>query len=374
MDKDYDDFITALQNERTGNKLNWSASQMKPQTQPQNAQQNTRSRDMMHWAMNSRENLVTPQNPVLTSELRDIEAAEKGDKSSKWYKRLEEAWNSNNLEEYEKIEQEMKSRKDSIKNVLSVAGRIHDDDGLGQLVANYQAGSLELEAKRAQGEYNKNPTLENKELAEGISSAADSFNRTNAETLENDITPAWILREVANNLPEIIDRAGTGIKRLDASAVRDAIAESDKEIKDKAMDIHYSRNQYNVDLPETIAEAAAMGWGIEDQDYCHMFGVPIGENVKYVPLNGEGGEQIFSSTTGEVVNDPRNRGSYNFYNPKEHKIAHSITDVTPWVLWGNDLKDTTKISERIAIPLAYKFWEEKVLNPYNTILGVHGIK
>ena len=31
-EKDYEDFITALQNERTGNKLNWSAGQMKPQT------------------------------------------------------------------------------------------------------------------------------------------------------------------------------------------------------------------------------------------------------------------------------------------------------------------------------------------------------
>ncbi|MBR5314656.1 MAG: hypothetical protein IKU45_04525, partial [Clostridia bacterium] len=31
-EKDYEDFITALQNERTGNKLNWSAGQMKPQS------------------------------------------------------------------------------------------------------------------------------------------------------------------------------------------------------------------------------------------------------------------------------------------------------------------------------------------------------
>lgn len=53
--------------------------------------QKRHSQDMMQWSMRQIDKLSPAQNTEFAKELRDIEAAEKGDANSEWYKRLEAA-------------------------------------------------------------------------------------------------------------------------------------------------------------------------------------------------------------------------------------------------------------------------------------------
>ena len=214
--KDYDDFWNAFHEESTGEKLNWAANQLqvKPKQQQTNVQstpQNTRSRDMMHWAMNSSGNLATPQNPVLTNELRDIEAAEKGDANSEWYKRLEAAWEAGDLEAYEKVEREMKAQKERIDYILTNRGRTYDDNFVGQFGANYRAGRMSQDEALAWNEYYKSPTEENRAYAESISDTLEHFRKNNAETLADDATLPWVSQSLAGNLPQMMDQTKAGL-------------------------------------------------------------------------------------------------------------------------------------------------------------------
>ena len=118
-------------------------------------------------------------------------------------------------------------------------------------------------------------------------------------------------------------------------------------LENEVRKIHYSRNKYNTPLPETIDEAKTWGWGIEEADYCHQFGVPAGgtRNVKYIPSK-DGREQIFTHD-GKVDNSPENIGTYNFFNPQESLALHGAFDFVPWVRFGNTPDDTTTIPQRI---------------------------
>ena len=180
-------------------------------TQRQSTPQNRHSQDMMQWAMQERKNLTPPQNPVLTNELRDIEAAEKGDANSEWYKRLEAAWEAGDLEEYEKVEREMKAQKERANYILNNRQRTYDDDFFGQFGANYRMGRMAQNEALAWNEYYKSPTKENKAYAESISDTLGYFRQNNAETLADDATLPWLSQSLAGNLPQMIDQTKAGL-------------------------------------------------------------------------------------------------------------------------------------------------------------------
>ena len=133
---------------------------------------------------------------------------------------------------------------------------------------------------------------------------------------------------------------------------------------------HYSRNKKNVPVPKTIDEAKAMGWQKERLDYCHNFDTPNISNSKYVSSDGRG-EQIFDSSRNPVTS-PENMPTYNFFHPSKQKFMHSLTDVAPWVLWGNSPDDSTAKLERIVTPLVLQYYEENVLPRISDSSGVSG--
>ena len=184
---------------------------MQAKPQKQTPPQNRNSRNMMHWAMRERENLAPPQNTALTSELRDIEAAEKGDSNSEWFKRLESAWSSGDLDTYEAVEREMKAQKDRINYILKNRERTYDDNFFGQFGANYRAGRMSQDEALAWNEYYKSPTKENRAYAESISDTLAHFRENNAETLADDATLPWLSQSLAGNLPQMIDQTKAGI-------------------------------------------------------------------------------------------------------------------------------------------------------------------
>ena len=57
-------------------------------------------------------------------------------------------------------------------------------------------------------------------------------------------------------------------------------------------------------------------------------------------------EAIYNSKTKKEVTDPRDIGTYNFFDPVEQPALHVAFDVVPWILWGNSGEDSTNIFER----------------------------
>ncbi len=233
------------------------------------------------------------------------------------------------------------------------ADKVYEDDFWGQVGANYYEGSFELEEKQAWDKYNQNPTLENKKVAEDISAALKNFRQRNSEVLENDITPAWIVREFAGELPEILDGMEDGIKQKDLGMIQDAFSDNMDEIIDKAKDIHYSRNQYNVDLPQNSIEAEKLGWRDGVAANCHQFTAEDGKpHIKYVSPDGRR-EVIFDSEGNYVITADEDMGTYNYADP-DLWMEHFVVDILPWIIYGNTPKDSTEPYERIGASISGK--------------------
>ncbi len=69
-------------------------------------------------------------------------------------------------------------------------------------------------------------------------------------------------------------------------------------------------------------------------------------NIVYISEDGHK-EAVYDSK-GQLVTDPTNMGSYNYYYYKEHPFRHFFFDTAPWILWGNSEADTSTVGERIA--------------------------
>lgn len=46
-------------------------------------------------------------------------------------------------------------------------------------------------------------------------------------------------------------------------------------------------------------------------------------------------EAIYDKNTGNLVTDPRDIGTYIYYDPTTNAFMHGVFDVVPWVFWGN---------------------------------------
>ena len=125
------------------------------------------------------------------------------------------------------------------------------------------------------------------------------------------------------------------------------------EINMPSQEEHYNRNSKN-EPPPTEAEVPK-DWLTSDKNdterehgpsaNAHQFTSPDRSNVKYVSPDGTM-EAIYNSK-GELVEDPRDVGTYNFCPSGKSMIGHYIQDVRPWIRWGNSPEDTTTPWQRM---------------------------
>lgn len=117
-----------------------------------------------------------PDDASLWAEISDIQAAKKGDKTSKWYQRLEQAWALGKLDVYEMVEQRMndlekdlRSRldgkiysKSSLQSLAEIGAQLHDhfsyDSGLDDQASKNRIynESLDLSSYKSTGGYINN--------------------------------------------------------------------------------------------------------------------------------------------------------------------------------------------------------------------------
>lgn len=114
---------------------------------------------------------------------------------------------------------------------------------------------------------------------------------------------------------------------------------------------HYLRNRLNKNLPKNDAEAEKRGWRkLSDKDSSmHQFHQEDGvKNSKWVSPSGH--REVVFTGKGEnqhITTDPRDQGTYNFFDPKKHPLGHAALDVLPYIIVGNSMDDGTIMFDRI---------------------------
>lgn len=109
--------------------------------------------------------------------------------------------------------------------------------------------------------------------------------------------------------------------------------------------LHYERNSKQPEFPAVFDPVYFAGWDDTVPADCHQFSSSDRTNVKYVCPDGCC-EAIYDST-GKLVTDPRDVGTYNYFPSTESVVGHAVLDVLPWILWGNTIDDPTTPIERI---------------------------
>lgn len=150
--------------------------------------------------------------------------------------------------------------------------------------------------------------------------------------------------------PEQRAEARAAIQRLYENYLEDRETEvfalvREEKIPTKAQ--HYNRNRSMPleILPKSPEEAEQWGWNDGVAADCHQFTSPDKTNRKYVSPDGKL-EAIFDKN-GNLVTASEDCGTYNFSDPTEDPIGHFYMDVLPWIVWGNDEKDSTDIRMRL---------------------------
>lgn len=114
---------------------------------------------------------------------------------------------------------------------------------------------------------------------------------------------------------------------------------------------HYLRNKLNKDLPQNDADAKEKGWRkLSDKDSSmHQFHKEDGvKNSKWVSPDGH--REVVFTGKGEnqhITTDPRDQGTYNFFDPKKYPLGHAVFDVMPYVVLGNSVDDGTIMFDRV---------------------------
>lgn len=114
---------------------------------------------------------------------------------------------------------------------------------------------------------------------------------------------------------------------------------------------HYTRNQLNVDLPKNDKDAAKKGWRklSSKESAMHQFSQHDGvENSKWVSPDGHR-EVVFTGKgkNQRITDDVRDEGTYNYYDPQVDPFKHTIYDVLPYIVFGNESNDPTTAAGRI---------------------------
>lgn len=112
-------------------------------------------------------------------------------------------------------------------------------------------------------------------------------------------------------------------------------------------DVHYARNK-NMDpafMPKSPQQALEWGWSDKVGADCHQFTSPDKSHTKYVSPDGK--DEVIFDAQGNTVTAPEDYGTYNFANPRKDPVGHFYKDVLPWLVWGNDERDTTNMEQRV---------------------------
>lgn len=114
---------------------------------------------------------------------------------------------------------------------------------------------------------------------------------------------------------------------------------------------HYLRNQNNTGLPKNDAEAKKMGWKklSAKESAMHQFNQADGVlNSKWISKDGHK-EVVFTGKgkNQRITKDPRDIGTYNFYDPTVNPFKHTISDVLPYIVLGNTEDDPTTAVGRV---------------------------
>ncbi len=111
---------------------------------------------------------------------------------------------------------------------------------------------------------------------------------------------------------------------------------------------HYDkRKAKNTSVPKTYDEAMKKdGADNTISAACHQFTAGDEPNKKVCWPDGT--EGIYNSS-GELVLDPRDVGTYNFSVPNGgwSSVWHGVVDVAPWIIFGNDDDDNTWMYQRV---------------------------
>lgn len=114
---------------------------------------------------------------------------------------------------------------------------------------------------------------------------------------------------------------------------------------------HYKRNQYNTDLPINDADAEKRGWVklSAKKSAMHQNVKTDGVlNSKWISPDGHK-EVVFTGkgANQRITKDPRDEGTYNFFNPNVNPFKHTVYDVIPYIFLGNESNDVTTMDFRI---------------------------
>ena len=72
------------------------------------------------------------------------------------------------------------------------------------------------------------------------------------------------------------------------------------------------------------------------------------DNVKFV--SPWGSDEYVYNGQGDLVTDPANRGTYNYFDPTMQPLRHFLGDMLPYYLWGNSPDDPTPWWNRLTGP------------------------
>jgi len=127
----------------------------------------------------------------------------------------------------------------------------------------------------------------------------------------------------------------------------DFVTDNNETMRD-FRDIHYNRNNLNGDPPQSFVGWDSSENGGPEAD-CHQFTSPDKSNIKYVSSDGH--KEFIVNSQNDIVDDPRDVGTYNFVPSNKNgiigKIGHAAYDVIPWIVYGNSVDDTTTIFDRV---------------------------
>ena len=151
------------------------------------------------------------------------------------------------------------------------------------------------------------------------------------------------------NVPDRIRIRSTALRLIAILAVDGAAGRSLKKRLEEvpSKDVHYSRNK-NMDpafMPKSPQQALEWGWSDKVGADCHQFTSPDKSHTKYVSPDGK--DEVIFDAQGNIVTAPEDYGTYNYANPSKDPVGHFYKDVLPWLIWGNDERDTTNMDQRV---------------------------
>ena len=216
-----------------------------------------------------------------------------------------------------------------------------------------------------------------------IYSFASTYNKNNDEYLRygfssaeswtywNDIATNAVHKEIARRgisykltNEDEATIAGELLGKTLNNQVADVFRTSQLEILE-AKAIHYTRNKYNnqLNLPSKIVfekDTKNISKTLDPAGYQYFYGWDnkvnatyhqhstneINDNIKFVDPSGHY-EAIYNRTSGNLVTDAKDIGTYNFKSPTDDPTGHFELDMKPYYEWGNLPNDKISIYGRV---------------------------